>query len=162
MTTKQISAAPGTHDVDARPPIVSREPASPPGAAAELPYPLARPTVIPRPMVHPRVFEDHLAALGYPLDHPYVRRFWTATIGPGAVADLLRLAVAARRGRSLPRPIHLAELVYEDLVRRTPEGLEVRSTVPPLSAAQVQRLHPALRREHATIRLAGHHPGARR
>jgi len=150
-----ISATPGAPTADARPPIVSREPAPSPGVAGPPPYRLLRPTVVPRPLVTPVLFQDARAVLGYELDHPYVRRFWTAVIGPGAVADLLRLTVAARRGRSLPRPLHLGSLIAEDLVRRTAEVLAVRNTVPPLSVAHVRRLSPSLRREHAACRLAG-------
>jgi hypothetical protein len=29
---------------------------------------------------------------GYAMTHAYVRRYWVAALGPGAVADLLRLA----------------------------------------------------------------------
>jgi hypothetical protein len=82
-----------------------------------------------------------------------VRRFWTSAIGPGAVADLLRLAVAARRDRSLPLPVHLHVLIREGLARCSNGLLLVRPTVPPLSVTHVLRLPPALRREHARYRL---------
>ena len=85
---------------------------------------------------------------GFSTDDPYVRRFWTAAIGPGAVADLMRLAVAAERGRSLPRPEAIGVLVREDLARWVEGRLFVRTTIPPLSAAQERRLSPGLKREH--------------
>ena len=149
----QISAVPGAlpHDDD-RPPIVTGDPAPPPGAA-ELPYQPLRPTVWLRPVIEPRLWRDAHAEIGFPGHHGYVRRFWTAVIGPGAVADLLRLAVAARRDRSLPRPIYLPVLIRENLARQDAGTVYVRPTVPPLAADQVRRLAPALRREHATYRL---------
>jgi hypothetical protein len=76
-----------------------------------------------------------------------------AAIGPSAVADLLRLAVAARRGRALPRPLHLPTLARHDLVRTERGGrILVRSTIPPLPATHARRLPPALREEHRLVR----------
>jgi len=156
----QITAAPGAIHTDARPPI-EMEPAPHPGAAVVPPYALVRPTVWPRSVVAPIVWEDPLAVLGYPVDDPYLR-FWIAVIGPGAAADLLRLATAARRGRSLLRPVHLAVLVHEGLVRAVGTRVEVRTTIPPLDVDQVRRLAPHLRRAHGSLRLAGHrHPVTR-
>lgn len=104
--------------------------------------------------MRPRPWRDALAELGFPPDHPYVRRFWTAVIGRGAVADLLRLTVAAQRDRSLLRPVHLPLLLHEGLVRRAGDDLWVRTTIPPLGVRQVRRLAPRLRREHAEYRMA--------
>jgi hypothetical protein len=101
-----------------------------------------------RPLVAPLLWTDHLEISGYRPDHPYVRRYWTAVLGPGAVADLLRLITAARRGRSLPEPLHLAELARAGLVRFEPGRVWVRETVPPLSPRHLRRLPPALRGEH--------------
>lgn len=83
---------------------------------------------------------------------PYVRRFWTAAIGPGAVADLLRLATAARRGRPLRRPVHLATLVAVGLAGVSGDNLVVRTQVPPLPRTLWQRLPPQLRRQHLVER----------
>ncbi|HHC07652.1 MAG TPA: hypothetical protein ENK55_02915 [Actinobacteria bacterium] len=102
---------------------------------------------MPRPVVTPVLLPDPRP--GYRLDDPYVRRFWVAALGPGAVADLLRLAAAARRGRSLLRPVHLPLLLEHDLARRIGGRIGVRPTVPPLAEHHLRRLHPALRREHA-------------
>jgi len=88
---------------------------------------------------------------GYPPHHPYVRRYWTAVLGPGAVADLLRLITAARRGCSLREPLHLAELARAGLVRFEPGRVWVRDTVPPLSPPNLRRLPPALRGEQQRI-----------
>jgi hypothetical protein len=115
-----------------------------PGAAAHL-----RRTAVARRLVHPKVWED--AGDGYPIDHPYVRRFWSALIGPGAVADLLRLATAASRDRSLPRPVHLDTLARYRLVGSDGDRLLVRTSIPRLLPTQVRRLHPMLRAEHAAI-----------
>jgi hypothetical protein len=156
MSIPQITAAsetiPGN---DACPPTGSGCPAPRSDVAASLPYLPLRPTVHQRPTIAPSPWLDPISELGYTTDHPYVRRFWTSVIGPGAVADLLRLAVAARRDRSLPRPVHLHLLIREGLARCTGGILFVRPTVPPLSAQHVLRLPPALRREHARYRFAG-------
>jgi hypothetical protein len=100
-----------------------------------------------RGTVTPQVWPD--TTDGYPPDHPYVRRYWTALLGPGAVAELLRLATAAARGRSLPRPLHLRSLARYRLVTSRGDLLLVRAAIPRLTAPQVRRLHPHLRVEHA-------------
>ena len=154
-TAAQLPAGSGDlPPTDDRPPIATREPAPPPDAAGPLPYEPIRPTVWPRPTVAPQVWDDAHAALGYPLDHPYVRRYWVPVIGPGAVADLLRLAVAADRGRSLPRPVHLPPLVRDELAMIDTDEVYVRCRIPPLSIAQGKRLPTRLRRDHAQERLA--------
>ncbi len=163
------SAAPERLRHDARPPITAE--IAPPSGAAERPRPQSSaaerprrpsppsPAVRQRPWVAPHLWHDPLAELGYPPTHPYVRRYWTAAIGPGAVADLLRLAVAAGRGRALPRPLHLGELARHDLVRVWEGRLLVRATIPPLPADHVGRLPPALREEHRRLRWqAAHRP----
>ena len=96
--------------------------------------------------MRPLVWAEHVDA-GFPVIHPYVRRYWTPILGPGAVADLLRLATAAVRGRSLPRPLHLGELGRIGLVHESGPRLLVRTHVPALPAALRRRLPPALRRE---------------
>jgi hypothetical protein len=82
------------------------------------------------------------------MDDPYIRRFWTAAIGAGAVADLLRLATAARRDRSLRRPHSLPALIRAGLVRIVDHRLEVRTRVPLLPPPLVRRLPPRVRRDH--------------
>jgi hypothetical protein len=108
----------------------------------------ARATVRRRPLVAPLLWTDHLEGSGYAPDHPYVRRYWTAVLGPGAVADLLRLMTAARRRLPLRQPLHLAELAQAGLVGFADGRVWVHNTVPPLSPEQVRRLPPALRDEH--------------
>ena len=148
MTQTQISAAPEGLRQDVRPPI-AMDPAPTSGAAEGLPHPHRR-TAQPRNDITPIVWTCRSGA-DYPLDHPYVRRFWTALIGPGAVADLLRLATAARRGRSLLRPVHLATLTRAGFVTHDGQHVLVRTTIPRLSPDDVRRLHPALRAEHRRL-----------
>ena len=101
-----------------------------------------------RPVVHPEVW-CHEVVGPFEVTHPYVRRFWTAVIGPGAVADLLRLATAAQRGRSLRRPVHLGLLVHLGLVAASEGRLLVRTTVPPIPRILAsRRLTPDLARQH--------------
>ena len=147
MNPSQISAAPEGLRQDVRPPI-AMEPAPSSGAAEGLLHPQRR-TAQSRPHITPAIWKCRTGA-DYPLNHPYVRRFWTALIGPGAVADLLRLATAAQRGRSLLRPIHLPTLTRAGFVSHDGERVLVRTTVPRLSPDDVRRLHPALREEHRT------------
>ena len=98
-----------------------------------------------RPEVAPRPWLDDSAFAGrHPAD-PYVRRYWTAVIGPGAVADLLRLTMAAVRGTSLLRPVHLELLAREGLVAEFDGVILVRPTVPEIP--DPSRLPPALRAE---------------
>jgi hypothetical protein len=77
-----------------------------------------------------------------------VRKFWTAAIGSGAVADLMRLAVAAQRGRSLLLPATTGLLAREGLVSWRHGQLLAGIQVPPLADRHVRRMPPALRREH--------------
>jgi hypothetical protein len=113
--------------------------------AAE-PFQRLRPTVFERPAVRPAVWPDHIDD-GYPVTHPYVRRYWTPVLGPGAVADLLRLATAAARGCPLPRPLHLPTLAKIGFVLHSQRSLLVRTHVPAVPIMLRRRLPPSLRRE---------------
>ena len=140
----QIAAEPDTHDT--RPPVVESAPHS--GTAASL----VRPTARQRAIITPLRWETtDPTVITYPTNHPYVRRYWTATIGPGAVADLLRLATAAQRGRSLRRPTHLHVLVRVNLVHADGDHIFVRTKIPQLSPLHVRLLPPELRRAHPTV-----------
>ena len=86
--------------------------------------------------------------------HTYVRQYWIPIIGPGAVADLLRLTAAAHSGRSLLEPTHLPSLLSAGLVRRDADTLLVPGTVRPLDQSLIKRLPPSLRRSHPTRVLA--------
>ena len=122
-------------------------------AAAPLPgAAVVRPTARRRPLIGAVLWNDHLAELGYAPDHPYVRRYWTAALGPGSVADLLRLIAAARKGTPVRRPLHLADLMREGLAASDRGRVAVRPTVPPLPVALARRLPPVLRAEHAGLR----------
>ncbi|MCP4307109.1 MAG: hypothetical protein GY926_08440 [bacterium] len=138
----QITAAPETHD--SRPPVVV-ESAPNSGAAAK---PL-RTTATQRAIIRPLPWESTNPELTtYPTNHPYIRLYWTATIGPGAVADMMRLATAATRGRSLRRPTHLHVLVRANLVHVRAGHIYVRTRIPRLNNIQIRLLPPDLRRQH--------------
>lgn len=140
MTTLQSSAAPGI-PTDECPPI-----GAVPALGAAEPFQRLRPTVFERPAVFPGVWQNHVDD-GYPVTHPYVRRYWTPILGPGAVADLLRLATAAARDRPLPRPLHLPTLARVGFVGLSDGRLLVRSHVPAVPMMLSRGLPPRLRRE---------------
>lgn len=146
------SAAPGTFRRDERPPIESDS--APRSGAAEghqrATGPRLRRTVRPRTVIWPAVWAS--SGRGYPVSSEYVRTFWTAVLGPGAVADLLRLATAAARGRSLLRPPTISALCAAGLTREHAGRLEVRAMVPPLPDHRLRSLHPAIRRLHQHAR----------
>ena len=111
-----------------------------------------RPTAVQRRSISPLI--ESGAPAGVDATDSYVRRYWIPSIGPGAVADLLRLTAAAHSGRSLPVPIHLPSLLRARLVRRDAGTLFVPDTVRPLDHALIRRLPPSLRRTHPTRALA--------
>jgi hypothetical protein len=151
MTAAVKVAAPGSQR-DARPPVAIHA-APNPGAAT-------RASARERPVIHPRLFHDGIP--GIAPDSPYVRRFWTAVIGPTAVAELLRLVVAARRDTFLRRPTRLGQLVAEGLVGVHGSDILVRGLVPVLGPRQLNRLTPSLRHEHqAALTRLSHTPGLR-
>lgn len=69
-------------------------------------------------------------------------------VGPGAVADLLRLIAAARAERHLPRPDTLPTLAVARLVLLDGRTVWVRPSVPPLGGAELRRMAPGLKAEH--------------
>jgi len=125
---------------NARPPIPV------PGTADR--SPLTRPTVHRRTTIRPLIWS---APGGYPVNHHYVRRYWTAAIGAGAVADLLRVMQAAKRRKAIKCPINLAALARVGLVVEKGSRIFVRSTVPPIPAELMGRLTPRLKRELTAI-----------
>lgn len=137
----QVTAAPGNHDN--RPPVVESAPH--PGAAAKPVRATARQRAIITPLPWDTTNPDTTT---YAPSHPYIRKYWTATIGPGAVADLLRLATAAQRGRSLRRPTHLHVLVRANLAHTRAGQTFVRTRIPQLTPLHVRLLPPDLRRQH--------------
>jgi hypothetical protein len=108
-----------------------------------------RPTAIPRRLVAPLLFDRD--AEGHPMDDPAVRRFWVAVIGPGAVADLLRLTAAAHVGRRIREPLSLPTLASEGLIERSGDIVLVRPRIPHLGRRQLGRLRPSLRAEYRRL-----------
>jgi hypothetical protein len=136
-------AAPGFVRRDARPPITT-EVAPVPGAAS-----VPRPTAVPRPWIEPLLGID--AGDGHDPADPAVRRYWTAIIGPGAVADLLRLIAAARLGKLIRQPTRLGALAAEGLIERRAATVIAPPRVPYLSEGQQRRLTPRLRAEYRQL-----------
>ena len=125
----------------------------PPSSGVAAPLPGAtdgsptRRTAIARPTIVPVLLQDGWE--GFAPTDPYVRTFWIPIVGPGAVADLLRLTTAARGGRPLKLPVHTPLLVREGLARwDSLHTVAVCPFVPPLSPPQVRRLPPRLRLTH--------------
>ena len=87
---------------------------------------------------------------GMRADSIYVRRFWVAAIGPGAVADMLRIISAARRKTTIKHPLYLHVLVTSGLADFDGRTITVADPVPLLPPHLVRHLPPHLRREHAT------------
>ena len=135
-------AVPGKLRRDARPPI-EMDAAPAPGTAT------ARPTIVPRPWVVALLFDRK--APGHAPTEPAVRRFWTAVVGPGAVADLLRLTAAAQSGRRLLEPVHLGLLAAEGLVARNGNLVLVRPMIPFLDERHQRMLNPSLRAEYRRL-----------
>lgn len=134
-------------DTNARPP--SEQAASPPEATV-------RPTARTRPLLPVRLTEDQT---GYSPDDPYVRRYWVAAIGPGAVAELLRLIRAGATGRLLPLPRWLPVLLRSDLVQVEEGTLVVSDRVPPVPPSLQRRFPPGLREEHRRAHQVSGRPG---
>jgi hypothetical protein len=78
----------------------------------------------------------------------YIRRFWVAAIGAGAVADLLRAIRAAQRKTTVTYPIYLHVLVQSGLAAYDGSTITVPNPVPILPPHLVRTLPPSLRREH--------------
>ncbi|MDK1019034.1 MAG: hypothetical protein QGD89_06505 [Actinomycetota bacterium] len=143
MTFSNSPQTPGVGLHQVRPPCTG-VPKSIPGVADTA---MVRPTARRRTSIAPRI--ETGTSEGVAATHAYVRRYWIPIIGPGAVADLLRLTAAAQSGRSLPEPIHLSSLLRLGLARRDRDTVVVPSTVRPLDRTLVRRLPPSLRRTHA-------------
>ncbi|HUG08089.1 MAG TPA: hypothetical protein VMP13_04245 [Acidimicrobiia bacterium] len=105
-----------------------------------------RPTARVRPTVPVRLIpsDDGLE----PSD-PYVRRFWVAALGPGAVAELLRLVSAGRKGEEVRLPRHLPQLLRTGLVTVVDGSLAVRERIPPVPTEMRWRFPPDVAAQHA-------------
>lgn len=80
---------------------------------------------------------------------PYVRRFWVAAIGPGAVAELLRLVRAAGKGEAVRLPRHLPILLRTGMVSVEEGCLLVSSRLPPVPPELRWRFPPTLAADHS-------------
>lgn len=81
-----------------------------------------------RPVLHP---PPTRAENWWPVTDRRVRYFWTAVLGPAAVADLLRLVAAARSEAAIRRPHRLSALIEHRLVEWRSGTLYVSDVVPP-------------------------------
>lgn len=125
-------------DTNARPPVEQEKAASAPGA-------VVRPTARLRPLLPVRVEQTEK---GIAPDDPYVRRYWVAAIGPGAVTELLRLIRAGANDESVLLPRWLPLLLRTDLVRVERGHLVVGDRLPLVPAGLQRRFPPGLREEH--------------
>jgi hypothetical protein len=80
---------------------------------------------------------------------PYVRKFWVAALGPGAVAELLRLVSAAGKGEDVRLPRYLPHLLRAGLVTIQNGSLAVKERIPPVPVEMRWRFPPDLAAQHA-------------
>lgn len=117
-----------------------------------------RPTIKVRPLVKPTLWRGHP---GFSLDSLYVRRYWTAAIGPTALCDLLRLARAGASGKPIPLPDRLSVLLSLGLAHRDGSGgITVADRLPAVPRHLLDRYPPPLRREHREYLQSMEHPVA--
>lgn len=105
-----------------------------------------RPTAQVRPTV-PVVLQPRETGID-PSDS-YVRKFWVAALGPGAVAELLRMVNAAGRGEEVRLPRYLPQLLRADLVSIIDGKLAVVSLIPPVPVEMRWRFPPDVAAQHA-------------
>lgn len=105
-----------------------------------------RPTARIRPTVPVRQIPGES---GVEPSDPYVRKFWVAALGPGAVAELLRLVSAAGKGEEVRLPRYLPHLLRAGLVSIVDGTLAVKSLIPKVPAEMRWRFPPDLAAEHA-------------
>jgi hypothetical protein len=105
-----------------------------------------RPTARVRPTLQVRLIptEDGIEA-----SDPYIRRFWVAALGPGAVAELLRLVSAAGKGEEVRLPRHLPQLLRAGLVTVVDGSLAVKERIPQVPPEMRWRFPPDLAAQHA-------------
>jgi hypothetical protein len=107
---------------------------------------LVRPTAQIRPTVPVRLIPcDN----GIEPSDAYVRRFWVAALGPGAVAELLRLVSAARKGEEVRLPRHLPQLLRAGLVSVVDGTLAVVERLPEVPSDMRWRFTPDVAIQHA-------------
>lgn len=107
---------------------------------------LVRPTARIRPTVPVRLIPSDD---GVEASDPYVRKFWVAALGPGAVAELLRLVSAAGKGEEVRLPRHLPQLLRTGLVSVVEGCLAVPERIPRVPAEMRWRFTPDIAADHA-------------
>ena len=80
---------------------------------------------------------------------PYVRKFWVAALGPGAVAELLRLVRAAGRDDEVRLPRYLPQLLRVGLVSIVEGCLAVPERIPCVPSELRWRFTPDIAADHA-------------
>ena len=105
-----------------------------------------RPTAHIRPVVPVRLISTDT---GMEASDPYVRRFWVAALGPGAIAELLRLVSAAGKGEEVRLPRHLPQLMRAGLVKVVDGNLAVVERIPPVPPEMRWRFPPDVAAQHA-------------
>lgn len=85
---------------------------------------------------------------GFSPGHEYVRRFWAAVVGNGAIRDLLDIFLAGLRRRAVPEPFYLSVLLAAGLAEVNGEHIRMPVRVPLLHSSLVARLNPGLRFDH--------------
>jgi hypothetical protein len=84
----------------------------------------------------------------FPASHPYIRRFWVAALGSGAIAELLRLVRAAEKGEEVRLPRYLPQLLRANLVSVTSNAIRVGNMFPAVPRELRWRFPPSLAGEH--------------
>lgn len=107
---------------------------------------LVRPSARVRPTIPVRLIPNED---GFEASNPYVRRFWVAALGPGAVAELLRLVNAAGKGEEVRLPRHLPQLLRAGLVSVVDGQIAVVDKLPIVPAEMRWRFPPDLAAQHA-------------
>lgn len=107
-----------------------------------------RPTARIRPTLEVALIES---TGGYEPSDRYVRRFWVAALGPGAIAELLRLVKAAETGDEVRLPRYLPQLLKTGLVKVIEGRLAVVSRIPPVPIEMRWRFSPDLAMEHSSL-----------
>lgn len=107
---------------------------------------LVRPTARVRPTLPVRLIPSDQ---GFEASDPYVRKFWVAALGPGAVAELLRLVSAAGKGDEVRLPRHLPQLLRAGLVSVVDGSLAVCERIPRVPLEMRWRFSPDIAAQHA-------------
>jgi hypothetical protein len=107
---------------------------------------LVRPSARIRPTVPVRLIPTDA---GIEPSDPYVRKFWVAALGPGAVAELLRLVNAAGKGEEVRLPRYLPQLLRANLVSVVDGILAVPERLPQVPLQLRWRFPPDVAMQHS-------------